>query len=330
MKIIIDCFGADKGVREVVQGTLQAMEKKEDFLIHFVGPEKEIQDLIPEELAGRITITNSNTYIENTEEPTRALREKTDASMVIGLNQLLEEEYDGFLSCGSTGALMAGGTLIVKRIKNVKRPALMIVAPSVSQPFILMDVGANVDCTPQMLYQFGIMGASYAKGVLGMDKPSVGLLNIGTEEGKGDKLRKETYPLLQEASFNFVGNVEARDIYLGKVNVLITDGFTGNMILKTTEGVAGLLAKVAKDSIRNHAKSEKDLVLCKTVFGEMASIFDFGKYGSAPLIGLNKPVFKSHGSSSKEMIEGGILNLLSYIENKTNDEIRKLLTEEIS
>ncbi len=329
MKIIIDTLGADKGFEEVVLGTLKSMEEKSDFEVLFVGPKDKIREVIGNGVdENRISFLDTDVFIENTEEPTKALREKENASIIVGLKELLKDEYDGFLSCGSTGALLAGGTLIVKRIKKVKRPALMITAPSLSTPFILMDVGANVDCNVEMLTQFAIMGSSYAKGILGKEKPSVALLNIGSEKGKGDKLRKETYEALSETSVNFIGNIEARDIYFGKADVVVTDGFTGNTVLKTTEGVFLVLGKVIKDAIAQQAKSQEDMMLCKKIFGAAAQVFDFNKYGSAPLLGLNKPVFKAHGSSDKDIIAGGIANLLQYIEKGTNEEIKEILTKE--
>ncbi|MGO4986722.1 phosphate acyltransferase PlsX [Gallicola sp. Sow4_E12] len=329
MKIIIDTLGADKGYEEVVLGTLKAMDQHTGFEVLFVGPENKIKDVIGDKIdASRFSFLDTDCFIENTEEPTKALREKENASIVIGLKALLKEEYDGLLSCGSTGALLAGGTLIVKRIKNVKRPALMIMAPSLTTPFILMDVGANVDCTVEMLSQFAVMGSFYAKGILGKENPSVALLNIGSEEGKGDKLRKETFETLRNSSINFIGNIEARDIYFGKADVVVTDGFTGNTVLKTTEGVSMVLGKVIQDAIAKNAKTQEEMILCKNIFGAAARVFDFNKYGSAPLLGLNKPVFKSHGSSDKDIIAGGISNLIQYLEQGTNEEIKNILLKE--
>lgn len=329
MKIIIDTLGADKGYEEVVLGTLKALEENLNFTAVLAGPEKEIREILKDKIDDdRLEFIDTSVFIENTEEPTKALREKTNSSIVMGLSALLQDEYDGFISCGSTGALLAGGTFIVKRIKNVKRPALMIMAPSLGSPFILMDVGANVDCSVEMLSQFAIMGSAYAKGILGKENPTVALLNIGSEEGKGDKLRKETYEKLKSSSVNFIGNIESRDIYFGKADVVVTDGFTGNMVLKTTEGVSMILAHTVKEAIPKYAKSQEDMILCKSVFGEAANVFDFNKYGSAPLLGLNKPVFKAHGSSDKDIIAGGITNLLKYIEQGTNDEIKEILLQE--
>lgn len=328
MKIIVDTLGADKGYKEVLEGVLEVLKSEQELEVLFVGPEEKLKAEIPIDLSDRVSFLDTNVIIENTEEPTRALKEKSDSSMVLGLTTLLGDDYDGFLSCGSTGALLAGGTLIIKRIKKVKRPALMLMAPSLTSPFVLMDVGANVDCTKEMLVQFAIMGSCYAKGVLGKDNPSVGLLNIGTEEGKGDKLRKETYELLTESNINFIGNVESKDIYFGQTDVVITDGFTGNMVLKTTEGVALTLAKVTKSSIEKYAKSQEDLLLCQQVFGAASKVFDFNAHGSAPLLGLNKPVFKAHGSSDRSMIKGGVENLIRYIEKGINEEIKAILLTE--
>ncbi len=264
MKLLIDTLGADKGYEVIVRGTLNNMLKNEIEVV-FIGEEEKIKKIVENTQVdkNRIGYINTSEYIENTEEPTLAIRRKKEASIPLGLRNLNEDEFDGFLSCGSTGALLAGATLITKRLPNISRAALTVVIPTLKGASVLLDGGANMDCPPDMLRQFALMGSAYAKGVLEKNNPKVALLNVGTEEGKGDALRKETFKLLKECPINFVGNMEARDLLYGEQDVIVADGFSGNVALKATEGAAMVILNSLKDGILSSLKSKIGGLLIK-------------------------------------------------------------------
>ena len=245
MKILIDTYGADEGSKILVDGAVLALKEK-DFVPVFVGNEKEIESHI----RGRIKdyeIVHTEEYISNDEDPVRALRKKKDSSIVLAYNKLKEEGYDGLLSAGSTGALLAGGIFISKRIEGIDRPSLAAPLPSIGAYSMLMDTGANMDCKPAYLEEFAIMGKVFLENVIHIDKPSIGLLNVGTESHKGNKVAKEAHELLSKSDLNFKGNIEARDLFTGKVNLIVADGFAGNVAVKTAEGVINLFKSEMKD-----------------------------------------------------------------------------------
>ena len=311
MKILIDTFGADEGAKVLVDGAILALGKK-NFTPVFVGDEKEIEEII----AGRIKdyeIIHTDEYISNDEEPVRAIRRKKDSSLVLAYNKLKEEGYDGLLSAGSTGAILAGGIFISKRIEGIDRPSLTTALPTRKGYTMLMDTGANMDCKPAYLEEFAIMGKVFLENVIHIDNPKIGLLNVGVESHKGNKLTKEAYELLENSDLNFVGNIEARELFDGEVNVIVADGFAGNVAIKTAEGVISLF----KSEIKNvFYKSFKNKLAALAIKNDLSK--ELGKYssqniGGVPLLGVKSYVYKAHGNSNDIAISNAILGLIDYI-----------------
>lgn len=331
MKIIVDGMGGDKGPREIVKGCVDASRELGVNII-IVGRE----EIIKEELdtheypQGAIEIINATEIINNDEEPALAIRRKKDSSLVVGLKALTENKGDGFISAGSTGALLAGGLFIVKRIKGIDRAAIATVYPTMKGISFLIDAGANADSKPEYLKQFAIMGSIYSEKVLRNSSPKVALANIGTEEGKGNALVKESYSLIKESSVNFIGNIEARDIPNGVADVIVCDGFVGNIILKLTEGMAISLFSALKEELTKSFKSKMGALMLKSQLDSFKSKLDYREYGGAPLLGLKQPVVKAHGSSDalaiknairqvKNVVEKDVINL---IDNNINNNIK--------
>ncbi|QQK07542.1 phosphate acyltransferase PlsX [Miniphocaeibacter halophilus] len=326
MKILVDTLGADKGYEEIVKGALKALENHNNLYLTFIGNEEEIKKLVKNN-TDKINYIDTNEYIKNDEEPALAIRRNKKSSLHLGLKALNEKEYDGLISCGSTGALLAGATLITKRLQNISRAALTIVFPTEKNPCVLLDAGANMDCPPELLVQFALMGSVYSKGVLNTNNPKVGLLSVGTEEGKGDKLRKDTYELLKNSDLNFQGNVEARDLLSGNSDVIITDGFSGNVLLKSTEGTAITIMGRLKKGILGSFKAKIGALLLKDVLKDVKNMLDYNEYGAAPLLGVKKAVFKAHGSSNARAIETGIDAMVKFVENDIINKIEKELAK---
>lgn len=249
MRIAVDAMGGDNAPKAVIDGVMKSIEAFDDLHITLVGDKTTIESHLPT-TSDRITVLHADEVIEPTDEPVRAVRRKKNSSMVLMAQEVAENRADACISAGNTGALMTAGLFIVGRIKGIDRPALAPTLPTVSgDGFLLLDVGANVDAKPEHLVQYGIMGSVYARQVLGISSPRVGLLNVGTEEKKGNDLTKKTFELLKETNVNFVGNVEARDLLEGAADVIVTDGFTGNVTLKTLEGSALSIFKMLKDTL---------------------------------------------------------------------------------
>ncbi|WP_099203280.1 phosphate acyltransferase PlsX [Miniphocaeibacter massiliensis] len=329
MKILVDTLGADKGYEEITKGVIKSLENHKDLKVTLIGNKNNIENIIKEKLSdiSRVDFIDTDDYIKNDEEPALAIRRKKDSSLYLGFKSLNDEEYDGLISCGSTGALLAGATLITKRLKNINRAALTIVFPSEKNPVVLLDAGANMDCTPDLLEQFALMGNVYSSGVLKIDNPKVGLLSVGTEEGKGDKLRKETFELFKNSDFNFFGNIEARDFLSGIADVVVTDGFSGNVLLKSTEGTAITIMSNLKKGIVSSFKAKLGALLLKGVLTDIKGMLDYNEYGAAPLLGVKKAVFKAHGSSNSRAIETGIDAMVKFIENDIINKIESKLEE---
>ena len=320
MRILIDTYGADAGSKVIVDGTILAKEKR-DFTPVFVGNEKEIK----ENINGRITdyeIIPTYSYISNDEDPVRAIRRKKDASIVLAYEKSKEEGYDGLVSAGSTGALLAGGLFLAGRIEGIKRACLAANIPSINDNIcLLMDTGANMDCKAEYLYEFALMGSIYLENTMGIANPSIGLLNVGVEEHKGNKLTKETYALLKESKLNFVGNVESRDLFTGKVNILLADGFDGNIAIKTAEGVLKLMGSQIKSTIYKSTKTKIAGALLKNDLKAMTNKFSSDEVGGAPLLGVKSYVYKAHGNTNELAFSNAILGLMNYIERNTIEKI---------
>ncbi len=324
MRIVVDAFGGDNAPLEIVKGaSIASNELKIDITL--TGDESEIKKVITENslsFYGDLKIVHTEDVISMHDDPTSILKAHRNSSMGLAFTELTENGADGFVSAGSTGAIVVGGTLIVKRIKGIKRPALAAIVPSPNGNYMLMDMGANAECRPEMLMQFGIMTSVYLEKVMGIKNPRIALLNIGTEDTKGDELRLEAYKLLSEADINFVGNIEAREVPGGGAcDAVITDGFTGNVITKTIEGSAktlfGMVKKVFYKSFFNKLAA---LVIKKDLY-DVKKIMDSSEIGGALLLGVSKPVIKAHGNSDAKAIKNAIRQAKMFAETGVIDII---------
>lgn len=308
MKIVIDAFGGDNAPLEIVKGAITSVNLIDDVSIILTGKEKEINAILKEYgySGDRIEVINADEVITNEESPTSAIRTKKNSSLVVGLNELkTKDDVVGFISAGSTGAVLSGGLFIIGRMENVMRPALAPLLPNANGTnTMLIDCGANVDCKPEYLKQFALMGSVYMKSMCGIENPRVGLLNIGAEDKKGNALTHEAFALLKEMeNINFIGNVEARDLLSGEVDVVVSDGFAGNVALKATEGAIKTLLKIMKNSINNSGLFTKiGAGMMKGVFKDLKSKMDYNTQGGSPFLGINKIVLKTHGTSTAETI----------------------------
>lgn len=325
MKILIDTFGADEGVKVLVDGAILALKKKE-FTPVFVGNKKEIENLIN----GRIKdyeIIHTDEFISNDEDPVRAIRRKKDSSLALAYNKLKEEGYDGLLSAGSTGGLLAGGIFISKRIDGIDRPSLAAPLPSIGAYSMLMDTGANMDCKPAYLAEFAIMGKVFLENVIHIKNPKIGLLNVGVESHKGNKLAKEAYGLLSESNLNFVGNIEARDLFTGKVNIVVADGFAGNVAIKTAEGVISIFKSQMKEVFYKSLKNKLAALAIKDDLSKQMGKFSSQNIGGVPLLGVKSYVYKAHGNSNDIAISNAILGLIDYIKMDVINKIQGELND---
>lgn len=326
MRIIVDAFGGDNAPLEVVKGSVMAV-KKLGVDVVLVGNESDIRGHAAANqlsLEG-ITIKHTNTVINICDDPVMVIKEKSNSSMAVGLKMLAAGEGDAFVSAGSTAALVVGSTFIVKRLKGIKRAALATLLPTASTPTMLLDVGANADCRPEMLIQFAIMGSCYMNRIMGIESPKVGLVNIGSEPTKGRVLELETYDVLKRTPVNFIGNVETRDLPLGESDVLVTDGFTGNIILKLYEGMGSYFGKTLKEMLLSGIKSKIAAALLMGQVKDFKKKMDYSEYGGAPLLGTAKPVIKAHGSSKELAFFNAIRQAKSFSSTKVIDEISSAL-----
>ncbi len=329
MKIIVDGMGGDNAPSAVVEGAILASRETEHH-IAIIGRE----DLISSELAKhrydsqKISVVNATEVISNDDAPVRAVRSKKDSSIVKGINMVKKGEGDIFISAGSTGALLAGGLFILGRIQGIDRPALASVYPILGGiPSLLVDAGANADCKPNNLLEFGVMGSIYMEKVIGRDNPRVGLVNIGTEAAKGSTLTKAAFDLLEQSHLNFLGNVEAREVPKGACDVIVTDGFTGNVLLKLTEGLAWNILQVIKKKFTDGAKAKLGAALLMNKMKELKSEFDYSEYGGAPILGIRGPIVKMHGSSSANAVKNTILKGIPYVSENVVDTIQNSVLE---
>lgn len=328
MKIAIDAMGGDEGVKVTVEGSVLAL-KELDVNLVLVGKEEVIREELKkyEFDSEKIEIVNAREIITNEDEPAMAIRKKKDSSMVVGLNMLKEKEVDAFISAGSTGALLSGGLLVVKRIKGIERPALATVYPTKKGVSLLLDVGANADSKPKYLEQFALMGSIYSEKILNKKNPRVGLVNIGDEKEKGNMLTKEAYELLEKTqNINFCGNIEGRDIPNGDIDVLVCDGFVGNIVLKLTEGLALSMFSMLKETFISSFKGKMGAMLLKSGLREFKSKLDYTEYGGAPLLGVKGAVIKAHGSSNSVAIKNAVRQASQFIENKVIENIEQDIT----
>ena len=314
MKIIIDAMGGDNAPLEIVRGTLQKAEASPELQIILVGREEEIRTAAKtcgkESLPKNVTIKNATEVIEIEDDPATAFKHKKDSSITVGLNMLKAGEGDAFVSAGSTGALLSAGTLLVKRVRGIRRAAMAPVIPTASGGAVLIDCGANAQCTVEYLVQFAYLGSFYAEKCLGIKDPRVGLLNIGAEDTKGDQLRKDTIPVLRKAAeeghINFIGSIEAKEAIKGGCDVIVADGFSGNIMLKTVEGVGSFLGHEIKKMFMTNLKTKMAAVLAGKELKAFKAQLDPDRVGGTPFLGLTKPVIKAHGSSGAKAIGNAI------------------------
>lgn len=327
-KIAVDAMGGDNAPKEIIKGAVEAVQKRDDIQVILTGKEEVIAD----ELAGytynkeQITIVNTTEVIETAEPPVMAIRRKKDSSIVVGLKLVKEKKADAFVSAGSSGAVLAGGQLLVGRIKGVERPPLAPLIPTEKGFALLIDCGANVDARPSHLVQFAKMGSIYMKHVMGVKNPKVGIVNIGAEEEKGNALVKETFPLLKECrDINFTGSIEAREVPHGQADVIVCEAFVGNVILKLYEGVGSVLISKMKKGMMTSLRSKIGALLVKPALKSTMKDFDASEYGGAPLLGLNGLVVKTHGSSTSKEVCNSILQCVTFKEQRINEKIKECI-----
>lgn len=329
MRIIIDAMGGDNAPAAIVQGAVDA-QKEFGVDIALVGMEEAVRACLADCGAAdneHISVINATEVVDMHDDPAMACRRKKDSSMTVGLNMLRDGQGDAMVSAGSTGALLTGATLIVKRIRGIRRACFCPTIPNGGKGVVLIDCGANVDCTAEYLLQFAYMGSFYARHLNGIPAPRVGLLNNGSEESKGTELCKESYALLKEAHdegrINFVGNIEGHDVFADKVDVIVTDGFTGNILMKTIEGTAKFLMKKVKGVMYKSLKNKLAALVIKRDFGEVKSLLDVNEVGGTPFLGISRPVIKAHGNSNARAIRSAIKQAISIVENDITGEIER-------
>ena len=325
MRIFVDAMGGDFAPQAPVEGAVEALRRYPNIEITLAGDLKQVEPLLKDcdDVRGRITLLDAPEVITNHESPVMGVRTKKNSATVQGMLQLKEKQADGFVSAGSTGAVLAGGMFRLGRIEGVERPALAPLLPNGKGYFLLIDCGANVDCKPEYLQQFGVMGDAYMKGVMGLKQPRVGLINIGAESEKGNALVKAVYPLMEQAGYHFIGNVEARDITGDQADVLVCDGFSGNLILKFMEGVSGTLMGMIKKELMADTRSKIGALISKPAFKRVKKAMDYTEVGGAPLLGVRGAVVKAHGSSNAHAFSCAIGQCVKMIDGHVVEIIEK-------
>lgn len=323
--ILVDAMGGDNAPQAPIAGALSALEKDKDLAIILTGDEATIRAQLSGKTypADRLSIRHTTQVIENEEHnPAEAVRDKRDSSMVVGCTMVKNKEADGMVSAGNTGALLSAATLFTGRIPGVKRPVLSVALPSGDIPTMLLDVGANMDAKSEWLLQFAKMSSIYMRKRYNIESPTVGLLNVGTEPGKGNEQAKEAFEVLSaEPSINFVGNVEAREAMSGRTNIIVTDAFAGNVLLKTIEGTAGYIVTLLKDGIYGSFRGKLGGLLLKPVMKTLKGKLDPSAVGGTPLLGVNGAVLKAHGNSKADAFANAILQARDFATSNVNAEI---------
>lgn len=328
MKIIVDAFGGDNSPLEIIKGSMLAVD---EFGIDVVltGDKAKINDCVKKnniELK-RTDIVDAPEIITMEDDAKSVLRSKKNSSMAVGFQLLNDGDGDAFVSAGNTGAVTMGATLITKRIKGVKRPAIASIMPSGNKPFLLMDCGANSECKPEYLYQFGLLGSIYMNKIMHVDTPRVALANNGTEETKGTPVVRKAYSLMKDAPYCFTGNIEGRQIPFGDADVVVADGFTGNLILKTYEGVAKVLMNGVKDIFSKNILTKLSALGVYSGIKKMKEQFDYREYGGAVMLGVKKPVVKAHGSADANTFKNAIKQAVMFLDTGLIPEIERVMAQ---
>lgn len=335
MRIILDAMGGDNAPLAPVMGAMEAA-KLYNAQITLVGKGEAILDALKGQgimdLPAGLEIANADDVVDMHDDPAKVIQRKKNSSMVVGLKMLSDGQGDAFISAGSTGALLTGATLIVKRVKGIRRAAMGPAMPNkAGGKTVILDCGANAECTPEFLLQFGIVGSLYAKKYLGVQSPKVGLLNIGSEDSKGTPLQKEAYGLLQNAAeqgiVNFVGNVEARDVPLGAVDVVVCDGFSGNVLLKSIEGTAMFMGSLMKKMFKKNLLSKLGALCCMSGIKSLTKLLDYREIGGTPFLGIRKPVIKAHGSSDALAFRNAVKQAMDAVESDISQELEQELAK---
>ncbi len=331
MRIVLDAMGSDRHPQPDVEGAVQAARELGVDIV-LVGQREVIEpELAKHDMSGLpLSIVHASQVLEMTDEPSRAAKRKKDSSMVVGMGLLKQKEADAFVSAGNSGGVLAVALLYLGRIRGVKRPALSAVLPTRTGSCLMLDVGANADCKPLYLQQFAIMGNIYAEHVMGIAHPRVAIVSNGEEEGKGSTLVKETYPLLKDSNLNFVGNAEGKDILSGFADVIVTDGFTGNVAVKLAEGVAGFMLQILEEEIRSRPLASVGALLAKPAFRQVKKRLDYREYGGAPLLGVDGTVIVGHGRSDALAIKNAIRMAKQAVEENTLDAIRDAISQSLT
>lgn len=327
-KVALDAMGGDNSPGEMVLGAVNAVKEKKELFVYIVGPEDRIKEELAkyEYPAEQIEIVHAPDEITCHDSPVNAIRQKKESSMVVALRMVKEGKADGFVSSGNSGAILVGGQVLVGKMKGIERAPLAPVVPTMNGVSLLIDCGANVDAKASNLVQFAKMGSIYMKHVIGVENPRVGIVNIGAEEEKGNALVKETFPLLKECKdINFVGSIEARDFPYGAADVVVTEAFVGNVMLKLTEGLAaGLISKI-KESMTSTPISTIGAALAKPQLKKMVKTFDATQYGGAPLLGLNGLVVKIHGNATNKEVKNALFQVETFKKQDINGKIKEYL-----
>ncbi|MCV3545985.1 phosphate acyltransferase PlsX [Campylobacter lari] len=321
--IAIDAMGGDFGEKPIIEGVIQALKERE-FKAILVGDPQKLKTLIPQELNSYIEYEEAFDVFAMDENSTDALKRK-DSTIYKAIDLVRNQKAKAIVSAGHSGATMSLATLRLGRLANIARPAIATLMPNIHSRTLVLDVGANVDCKSEHLFQFAIMGEAYAKEILKITKPRVALLSNGEEECKGNELTKETHQLLKQLP-NFVGNAEGRDIFNGTIDVLVCDGFNGNILLKTGEGVASVITKLLKQEIQKSFLAKLGYLLAKPAFNELKTHIDYEEYGGAPLLGVKECVIISHGKSGPKAIKNAIFQALNFTQSNINQTIEKELS----
>ena len=328
MRIALDAMGGELGPEEMVTGAIQAVEES-DLDVALIGDETILNSVIQKlSLASpRLQVIHASQAVSMDESPFEAIRKKKDSSIAIAFEQVKNGKADAVVSAGNSGATMASAIRSLGRLENIVRPGIASIFPTLKKPLVMMDVGANVDCRPQHLYQFGVMGSAFSDNLFQIKKPSIGLLSIGEEGGKGNVLVKSAHELFRKSSLNFIGNVEGRDIFQGNVDVIVCDGFVGNVCLKVSEGLAEAIITMLRTEISKSFMAKMGYLLAKKAFNNFGKRVDYAEYGGAPLLGVNGTGIVCHGRSNSKAIKNAIKVAAEMIRSKVNDHIVQLLSE---